>query len=86
LRDRIGHGTGKQLDRRIPSLRTRPNTTIDERVAFGALRDLAARSGDLGPDAKRYSDQLAELVRSLDQTLLEEPVIGADLRRQAAGL
>lgn len=76
LRDRIAHGTGKQLERRILSLRTRPNTTIDERVVFGVLRDLAARSRHLGADAKRYQHQLAELVRSLDATLLEEPGIG----------
>ena len=40
------------------------------------MRDLAAHSRALGRDAKRYQDQLAELVRSLDQTLLDEPGIG----------
>ena len=43
---------------------------------FAVLRDLAARSRHLGADAKRYHNQLAELVRSLDQTLLDEPGIG----------
>jgi transposase len=35
-----------------------------------------AHSRALAKDAKRYHDQLAELVRSLDQTLLDEPGIG----------
>lgn len=76
LRERIGQGTGKQLERRILSLRARTNADLDERVAFGVMRDLAAHSRALGRDAKRYQDQLAELVRSLDQTLLDEPGIG----------
>ena len=76
LRERIGHGTGKQLERRILSLRARPKVDLDEQVAFAVMRDLAAHSRALGQDAKRYQAQLAELVRSLDQTLLEEPGIG----------
>jgi hypothetical protein len=40
------------------------------------MRDLAAHSRALRQDAKRYQNQLAELVRSLDQTLLDEPGIG----------
>ena len=76
LRDRIGHGTGKQLDRKNLSLRARAHAPIDERVASAVLRDLAARSRHLGADAKRYRDQFAELVRSLDDTLLDEPGIG----------
>lgn len=76
LRDRIGHGTGKQLERRILSLHARAQANIDERVAFGVLRDLAAHSRHLGADAKRYQNELAELVRSLDTTLLDEPGIG----------
>ena len=75
LRERIGQGTGKQLERRILSLRA-PNADLDEQVAFGVMRDLAAHSRALGQDAKRYQDRLAELVRSLDQTLLDEPGIG----------
>ena len=76
LRERIGQGTGKQLERRILSLRARANADLDEQVAFGVMRDLAAHSRALGKDAKRYQDRLAELVRSLDQTLLDEPGIG----------
>jgi transposase len=76
LRDRIGHGTGKQLERKILSMRARAHASIDERVAFAVLRDLAAHSRHLGADAKRYQNQLAELVRSLDETLLDEPGIG----------
>ena len=40
------------------------------------MRDLAARSRALARDARRYENQLAELVRSLDHTLLDEPGIG----------
>ena len=40
------------------------------------MRDLAGHSRALGHDAKRYQNQLARLVRSLDQTLLDEPGIG----------
>ncbi len=58
------------------SLRARPQANIDERVAFGVLRDLAAHSRHLGADAKRYHNEIAELVRSLDTTLLDEPGIG----------
>jgi transposase len=40
------------------------------------MRDLAARSRARTADAKRYERELAELVRSLDNTLLDEPGIG----------
>ncbi len=76
LRERIGEGTGKQLERRIISLRARPGADIETRAVFGVMRDLAARSHALAADARRYEKQLAELVRSLDRTLLEEPGIG----------
>jgi Transposase len=36
LRERVGSGTGKQLERRILSLRSRPNADLDERIAFTA--------------------------------------------------
>src|SRR5215218_3538349 len=52
LRERIGDGTGKQLERRLLSMRSRAG------------------------GAKRYEHDLAELVRSLDDTLLDEPGIG----------
>jgi hypothetical protein len=76
LRERIGQGTGKQLERRILSMRARPSADIEERVAFAVMRDLAAHSRTLGADAKRYQDQLAHLIRSLDDTLLDEAGIG----------
>ncbi len=76
LRERIGQGTGKQLERQILSLRARAKADLDEQVVFAVMRDLAAHSRALGNDANRYRDQLAELVRSLDQTLLDEPGIG----------
>jgi hypothetical protein len=62
LRERVGQGTGKQLERRILSLRARANADIDEQVVFAVMRDLAARSRALGQGAKRYQDQLAGLV------------------------
>lgn len=76
LRERIGRGTGKQLERRILSLRARTKVNLDEQVAFAVMRDLAVHSRALGQDAKRYQNQLADLVRSLDQTLLDERGIG----------
>jgi transposase len=76
LRERIGEGTGKQLERRVLSMRARANTDIEERVVFGVMRDLAARSRALVADAKRYEQQLGALIRSLDRTLLDEPGIG----------
>ena len=76
LRERIGDGTGKQLERRLLSMRSRAGGDIEERAVFGVMRDLAARSRALAADAKRYEHDLAELVRSLDDTLLDEPGIG----------
>jgi hypothetical protein len=76
LRERIGEGTGKQLERRILSMRARPNASLEERVAFSVMRDLATHSRRLGADAKRYRSELAELIRTLDETLLDEPGIG----------
>jgi transposase len=76
LRERIGNGTGKQLERRLLSMRSRTSSDIEERAVFGVMRDLAARSRALATDAKRYERDLAALVRSLDDTLLDEPGIG----------
>ena len=77
LRERIGHGTGKQLERKILSLRARaqrrPRRT---RRVRGACATSPPTHAHLGADAKRYQNQLAELVASLDQTLLDEPGIG----------
>lgn len=76
LRERIGDGTGKQLERRVRSMRARASADVEERAVFGVMRDLAARSHALAADARRYEQELAELVRSLDRTLLDEPGIG----------
>lgn len=76
LRERIGQGTGKQLERRILSMRARSRADIEERVTFAVMRDLAAHSRTLRADANRYQDQLADLVGSLDNTLLDAAGIG----------
>ncbi len=76
LRERVGDGTGKQLERRVKSMRARAKADIEERAVFAVMRDLAARSRALAADAQRYERELAELVRSLDNTLLDEPGIG----------
>ena len=72
LRERIGDGTGKQLERRIMSMRQRPGTDIETRTTFAVMRDTAARSRALAADAQRYENELAKL----DDTLLDEPGIG----------
>ena len=76
LRERIGEGTGKQLERRIMAMRQRPGADLATRTVFAVMRDTAARSRALAADARRYENELAELVRSLDDTLLDEPGIG----------
>lgn len=76
LRERVGDGTGKQLQRRILSMRARRTAELEERVAFAVMRDLAAHSRALGADAKRYQHQLADLIATLDDTLLDEAGIG----------
>jgi transposase len=73
LRERVGDGSGKQLERRVTSMRARASADIEERAVFAVMRDLAARSRALAADARRYEQQLADLVRSLDHTLLDEP-------------
>jgi transposase len=76
LRERIHEGSGKQLERRLAKMRSRPDAEVAERVAFAVMRDLAARSRTLAADAARYQRELAELVRSLAPTLLEEVGVG----------
>jgi hypothetical protein len=76
LRERIGNGTGKQLERRVSSMRARADSEIETGVVFGVMRDLAARSRALTAAARRYEQDLEELVRSLDPTLLDEPGVG----------
>jgi transposase len=58
------------------SLRAPAGADVEERAVFGVMRDLAARSRALAADARRYEQELAELVRSLDHALLDEPGIG----------
>lgn len=76
LRERIGEGDGRQLERRLAKLRARKNADVAERVVFAVMRDLATHSRSLAVDAARYRQELAELVRSLAPTLLEEVGIG----------
>jgi len=76
LRERVREGTGKQLERRVLSMRARSAATLEEQIAFSVMRDLAARPRTLSADANRYEHQLADLIRSLDDTLLDEPGIG----------
>jgi transposase len=76
LRERIGEGNGKQLQRRLTAMRARASSPADERTVFAVMRDLASRSHALAVDARRYERELTELVRSLDDTLLEEPGVG----------
>jgi transposase len=76
LRERIGKGNGEQLQRRLRKMRARAGAPAEEQVIFAVMRDLAARAHALTLDAERYKRQLTELIRSLDETLLEEPGIG----------
>lgn len=76
LRERIGEGNGKQLERRLARMRARPGAPADEGAIFAVMRDLVARSRALTVDATRYEQKLAELVCSLAPTLLEEIGIG----------
>jgi transposase len=76
LRERIGEGTGSQLERRLAGMRVRKNAELEERAVLGVMRDLAARSRTLTVDVARYKRELAELVESLDPTLLGETGVG----------
>ena len=76
LRERLGEGSGRQLERRLARMRTRANMEVAERAALAAMRDLAARSRALTADATRYEQELAEIVGSLAPTLLDEIGVG----------
>jgi hypothetical protein len=76
LRERVGEGSPKRLERRLGTMRARAGAPADERTVFAVMRDLAARSRALAVDARRYERELAQLVRSLDQTLLDEVGVG----------
>jgi hypothetical protein len=66
LRERIGEGTGRQLERRLARMHARKDTEPGERALLGVMRDMAARSRALTVDVARYERELTELVRSLD--------------------
>ena len=76
LRERIGEDGGKQLERRLARMRVGKDAEVAERAVLAVMRDLAAHSRALAADAVRYERELAELVRSLAPTLLEEVGIG----------
>ena len=76
LRQRIGEGNGKQLERRIIAMRARPETTREERVVFEVLRDLARRASALATEDRRYGRELEALIGTLAPTLLAEPGVG----------
>ena len=58
------------------SIRARAGADVEERAVFDVMRDVAARSRALAVDARRYEQALAELIRSLEHTLLDEPGMG----------
>jgi hypothetical protein len=64
LRERIGEGTGRQLERRLARMHARKDTEPGERALLGVMRDMAARSRALTVDVARYERELTELVRS----------------------
>jgi transposase len=76
LRERLGEGSGRQLERRLQRMRARRDAGLAERVAFAVMRDLAAHSRSLAVDAARYEQELAKLIGTLTPTLLEEVGIG----------
>ena len=76
LRERIGEGNGKQLERRIAAIHAGACGPVEERVVFAVLRDLARRSRALGAETRRYKRELAAMIGVLDPTLLAEPGVG----------
>jgi transposase len=57
-------------------MRARAGAPVEGTHGVAVMRDLASRSRALAVDAGRYKRELDGLVRSLDDTLLEEPGIG----------
>ena len=76
LRERIGKGNGRQLEQRLAGMRIRKNADPAERAVLGVMRDMAARSRALALDMARYERELAQVVASLDPTLLQETGVG----------
>ena len=54
LRERIGDATDKQLERRDGARCAGLRADVEERVVFGVIRDLAARSRAVAADARHY--------------------------------
>jgi transposase len=76
LRERIGEGGGKQLERRLARMRARKSSGLAERTVLAVMRDLAAHSRSLAIEAARYERELSRLVDSLAPALLEEVGVG----------
>lgn len=76
LRERIGAGNGKQLARRLTTMRVRSSGSVQETTVLGVLRDLARRARALDEQADHYKLQITMLVTSLDTRLLDEPGVG----------
>jgi transposase len=76
LRERIGHGNGERLARRLVAMHPRPATSIQERTIFAVMRDLARRARELDAQATRYRREITGLVGELNPALLNEPGVG----------
>jgi transposase len=76
LRERIGSGDGAQLVRRLASMRARPGVGVEEATVFDVLCALARRARALDVQTRQYQREIAQLVHSLDSTLLDEPGVG----------
>ena len=70
----------------ILSMRARANASLEERVAFAVMRDLAAHSRALGADAKRYQDRARRAGPIARRDAARRARDRTDLRRQAARL
>lgn len=76
LRERIGQGRGKVLEKRIAKMRTASTMNSSQRTTFVVMRDLARRSIELLHKANQYDRQITELINEQNPSLLEEPGIG----------
>jgi transposase len=76
LRERIGEGSGKQLERRLQRMRARKGDGVAERAVLAVMRDLAAHSHSLAGEAARYERELAQIVGAFAPGLLEEVGVG----------
>jgi transposase len=76
LRERIGPGNGRKLAARLVKMRARAAEPQSEQLVFTVLRDLARRAQELAAQANAYKHELAELISSLDPTLLTEYGVG----------